>query len=48
MSLELAHRDVSLRVTALVGIGGIADMNGRVASAELQRCEKHDSLQRSF
>src|SRR6266702_7888342 len=28
----LAHRDVPLRVTALVAIGGIADMNGHVSS----------------
>jgi hypothetical protein len=30
----MAQRDVSLRVTNLVAIGGIADINGRVASAK--------------
>jgi hypothetical protein len=30
----LAHRDVSLPRTAMVAIEGIADMNGRVASAK--------------
>jgi len=34
MSPLVALRDVSLRLTALVAIGGIADMNGRVASAK--------------
>jgi hypothetical protein len=30
----LAQSDVSLRLTALVAIGGIADMNGRITSAK--------------
>jgi hypothetical protein len=30
----LAQSDVSLRLIVLVAIGGIADMNGRVASAK--------------
>jgi hypothetical protein len=30
----LAHRNVLRRLTALVALGGIADMNGRVASAK--------------
>jgi hypothetical protein len=29
----MALRDMSLQLAALVAIGGIADMNGRIASA---------------
>jgi hypothetical protein len=34
VSRLVAHSDVSLRLTASVAIGGIADMNDRVALAK--------------
>jgi hypothetical protein len=47
MSPKMAQSDVSLRVTALVAIGGIADINGRVASAKSVEIDPKRSFARA-
>jgi hypothetical protein len=45
---QSAQSDVSLRLIALVAIGGIADMNGRVASAKSVETDPTETLAARF